>query len=99
MATLLREPGPVYNVRYDKVPLDEVANSERNFPANWITPDGTDVTDDFVRYARPLDRRRLAEHSAHRRPGAARAAQAAVCRPEATEIHPAGGPEIRRFVG
>ncbi len=22
--------------------------------ANWITPDGTDVTDDFVRYARPL---------------------------------------------
>jgi 6-phosphofructokinase 1 len=54
MATLLREPGPVYNVRYDKVLLENVANSERTFPAAWITPDGTDVTDDFVRYAQPL---------------------------------------------
>ena len=41
-------------MRYDKVPLADVANSERTFPKNWITPDGTDVTDDFVRYARPL---------------------------------------------
>ena len=32
MATILREPGPIYSVRYDKVPLDEVANSERTFP-------------------------------------------------------------------
>ena len=54
MATLLRVPGEIYHVRYDKVPLAEVANSERTFPASWITPDGTDVTDDFVRYARPL---------------------------------------------
>jgi len=41
-------------VRFDKVPLAEVANSERMFPAAWITSDGKDVTDDFVRYARPL---------------------------------------------
>ncbi|MCX7426839.1 MAG: diphosphate--fructose-6-phosphate 1-phosphotransferase [Planctomycetia bacterium] len=54
MATLLREPGPIYSVRYDKVPLAEVANSERSFPAGWIAPSGCDVTDDFVRYARPL---------------------------------------------
>jgi 6-phosphofructokinase 1 len=54
MATILREPGPIYNVRYDKVPLEKVANSERTFPPAWITPDGTDVTDDFVRYAQPL---------------------------------------------
>jgi 6-phosphofructokinase 1 len=54
MATILREQGPVYNVRYDKVPLETVANSERSFPAAWISADGTDVTDDFVRYARPL---------------------------------------------
>ena len=33
-------PGRIYNVRYDKVPLAEVANSERTFPADWITPDG-----------------------------------------------------------
>jgi 6-phosphofructokinase 1 len=54
MATILREPGPVYNVRYDKVPLSDVANSERTFPKSWIAPSGYDVTDDFVRYARPL---------------------------------------------
>jgi 6-phosphofructokinase len=54
MATLLREPGPIYNVRYDKIPLTEVANSERTFPAAWISTDGTDVSDEFVRYARPL---------------------------------------------
>jgi 6-phosphofructokinase 1 len=54
MATLLRDPGPIYNVRYDRVPLEKVANSERSFPASWISADGTDVTDDFVRYAQPL---------------------------------------------
>ena len=54
MATILRNPGPAYSVRYDKVPLEEVANSERTFPAGWIAQGGCDVTDDFVRYARPL---------------------------------------------
>ncbi|MBI3839120.1 MAG: diphosphate--fructose-6-phosphate 1-phosphotransferase [Planctomycetia bacterium] len=54
MSTILRNPGPIYNVRYDKVPLEQVANSERNFPAHWIAKNGCDVTDDFVRYAKPL---------------------------------------------
>ena len=54
MATILREPGPNYNVYYDKVPLEMVANSERTFPAAWIASSRTDVTDDFIRYARPL---------------------------------------------
>lgn len=54
MSTILREPGPVYNVRYDKVPLQLVANSERKFPEAWIAPSRVDVTDDFVRYAMPL---------------------------------------------
>jgi ATP-dependent phosphofructokinase / diphosphate-dependent phosphofructokinase len=54
MATILREPGPAYKARYDKVPLDVVANSERFFPKAWIAKNRVDVTDDFVRYARPL---------------------------------------------
>ena len=54
MATILREPGSIYHVRYDKVPLTEVAMSERQFPSEWIAPSGFDVTDDFLRYARPL---------------------------------------------
>jgi len=54
MATILREPGPGYRVRYDKVPLEMVANSERSFPEAWITPSRADVTDDFLHYAQPL---------------------------------------------
>jgi 6-phosphofructokinase len=54
MSTILREPGPFYNVRYDRVPLQLVANSERSFPEAWIAGSRLDVTDDFVRYARPL---------------------------------------------
>jgi len=54
MSTILRRPGSIYSVNYDKVPLELVANSEREFPKNWISPNRIDVTDDFVRYARPL---------------------------------------------
>jgi 6-phosphofructokinase 1 len=54
MATILREPGFIYNVRYDKVPLEKVALSERTFPEKWIAPNRFDVTDDFLAYARPL---------------------------------------------
>lgn len=54
MATILRQPGSIYNVTYDKVGLELVANSERTFPADWITDSRTDVTDDFIRYAQPL---------------------------------------------
>jgi 6-phosphofructokinase len=54
MSTILREPGPIYNVRYGKVPLELVANSERHFPAAWIAENRLDVTAGFVAYARPL---------------------------------------------
>ena len=54
MATILRLPDPDYGVRYDRVPLEVVANSERTFPESWISPSRTDVTDDFIRYANPL---------------------------------------------
>jgi 6-phosphofructokinase 1 len=54
MATILRAPGNTYRAFYDKVPLETVANSERFLPKSWLTKDGTDVTDDFIRYAMPL---------------------------------------------
>ena len=54
MSTILRKPGIIYSVDYDKVPLEEVANSERSFPESWIAPNRIDVTDEFVEYARPL---------------------------------------------
>lgn len=54
MSTILRLPGPIYGVEYSDVALEDVANSERTFPESWISADRTDVTDEFVRYARPL---------------------------------------------
>jgi 6-phosphofructokinase 1 len=54
MSTILRNAGPVYSVCYDKVPLEDVANSERTFPREWIAANGIDVTDDFIAYAKPL---------------------------------------------
>jgi 6-phosphofructokinase 1 len=54
MATILRLPAADYEVRYDRVPLEIVANSERAFPESWISPSRTDVTDEFIRYASPL---------------------------------------------
>lgn len=54
MSTILRAPGPIYQVRYDRAPLEKVANSERTFPAAWISADKADVTDDFLAYVRPL---------------------------------------------
>ena len=54
MATILRKPGATYGVDFDKVPLDEVANSERSFPESWLSESRIDVTDEFVAYAKPL---------------------------------------------
>ena len=54
MSTMLRQPGSIYSMVYDKVPLELVANSERSFPASWLAASKIDVTDAFVDYARPL---------------------------------------------
>jgi len=54
MGTILRKQGSTYAAVYDKVALEQVANSERFFPRAWIDQSGFDVTDDFVRYAQPL---------------------------------------------
>jgi ATP-dependent phosphofructokinase / diphosphate-dependent phosphofructokinase len=54
MSTILRNDTPFYSVRYDKAPLEAVANSERTFPKQWIAKNGYDVTDEFIKYAKPL---------------------------------------------
>lgn len=54
MATILRADWDNYQPRYDKAPLAEVAAKDRKFPGEWISDCGTDVTDEFIKYARPL---------------------------------------------
>jgi len=54
MSTIIRKPGGIYKITYDKVPLNIVANSERKFPEEWISIDKVDVTDEFIEWALPL---------------------------------------------
>ena len=94
MATILRNPGCVYSVRYDKVSLAEVANSERTFPAAWIARQRLRRDRRFhplrpaaggQRHDQPADRRRAA---------AADPLQADLCREEAAGLCAAGGSEV-----
>ena len=34
--------------------VTKICNEEKTVPADWITPDGSDVTEAFLNYARPL---------------------------------------------
>ena len=43
-----------YMIEYITVRIADVANRERKVPLDWIREDGMGVTEDFVRYARPL---------------------------------------------
>ncbi len=43
-----------YMIEYLTIDIASVANRERTVPPDWIRTDGMGVTDDFVRYARPL---------------------------------------------
>jgi 6-phosphofructokinase 1 len=54
MVTLVREPGPSYRCTTGTADLSAVANGEKHFPKEWITPDGFFVTEEFLRYVRPL---------------------------------------------
>jgi len=54
MSTITRNPGLPYKVNYDKILLDTVANSEREFPKKWIASNRVDVTDEFIDWALPL---------------------------------------------
>ncbi|MCK5768424.1 MAG: 6-phosphofructokinase, partial [Candidatus Atribacteria bacterium] len=54
MSTIVRNPGTPYKVTYDKVKLDTVSNSEREFPQEWIASNRVDVTDEFIDWVLPL---------------------------------------------
>ncbi len=54
MVAIQRAATADYHVHYTAVPLETIAHRERTMPDEFIASSGTDVTDAFVRYARPL---------------------------------------------
>lgn len=54
MVTLVRDGQEGYVCNPGAVALSKVANVEKKFPQEWITPGGNYVTEEFIRYAAPL---------------------------------------------
>lgn len=54
MVIFERKPGDKYEIEYKLMPIDLAANTEKKIPAEWVTSDGTGLTQDFIDYALPL---------------------------------------------
>ncbi len=49
-----RKAGDKYEIEYKLLPLELAANTEKQVPKEWITANGTGLTEDFIKYALPL---------------------------------------------
>lgn len=49
-----RAEGADYKCNIKLIPLNEVANTEKKIPLEWIKKDNTGLTEDFIKYALPL---------------------------------------------
>ena len=54
MTVLCRSASPGYSINYRTVDVDTVCNVEKLLPQHWIINDGSDISDDFISYAKPL---------------------------------------------
>ncbi len=54
MSVICRVSDEPYGYRIDTADIFEIANIEKKIPDEWITDDGTYVTEEFIKYCRPL---------------------------------------------
>ena len=54
MIAFKRVDGEDYKIECVGLELSTIANEEKMIPQSWITADGTNLTEDFVKYALPL---------------------------------------------
>ena len=54
MVCYARKEGDNYECEYKLLPLELAANTEKTVPIEWITNNGTGISDEFVKYAMPL---------------------------------------------
>ena len=52
--SIVRKSSHPYSIEYISVPISNVANKEKKVPANFVTPDGTDITGEMLEYLKPL---------------------------------------------
>ena len=61
MITIQRASDDPYLSFYEESSLEGIANIEQKIPLDWITSNGSDVTEEIVRYLRPLVRGEASE--------------------------------------
>ena len=54
MIAFKRQSDSPYSMKCTLEDVNAICNEEKTVPVEWITEDGSDVTEDFIRYARPL---------------------------------------------
>ncbi len=54
MVVFTRQNTKDYKISYDMLDLDKVANTEKTVPLEWITNNGTGISQEFADYALPL---------------------------------------------
>lgn len=54
MVAFKRQSDSPYSMKCTLEDVNVICNEEKTVPVEWITEDGSDVTEDFIRYARPL---------------------------------------------
>ena len=56
MVAFKRRSDSPYSMKCTLEDVNAICNQEKTVPSEWITADGSDVTEDFIRYAQPLIR-------------------------------------------
>lgn len=54
MITFVRNKSVPYELSYGTADVNIICNQEKPVPADWIINDGSDISDEFIDYARPL---------------------------------------------
>jgi 6-phosphofructokinase 1 len=54
MVSLVRESDDPYSCTTGLAPLEKIANAKKDIPAEYISPEGNDVTEKFIQYVKPL---------------------------------------------
>lgn len=54
MMIYVRQPGDEYKITIDSYDINKIANGEKKVPREWINEAGNDVTEECIKYMRPL---------------------------------------------
>lgn len=54
MVTFLRQSDEPYRLNFGLADVNRICNREKKVPKEWICSNGSDLTEDFIEYARPL---------------------------------------------